>query len=78
MRPEFNGVAVSYAVALVLQHKPEQVLEIAAVVDAIFQSQMPPAVRSKVRNQVTNIFSSGASQNKWYRPPPGSYSWSSQ
>lgn len=78
VRSQFSDMAVSVAVALVLQHKPEQVLEIAAVVDAIFQSQMPPAVRSLVRNQVTNILSEGARKNKWYRPQPGSYSWSSQ
>ena len=76
--PEFSNMAISVAVTLVLQRQPEQVLEIAAVVDAIFESQMPPAVRSKVRNQVTNILSEGARKNKWYRPQPGSYSWSSQ
>ena len=78
VRPKFSNMAISVAVTLVLQRQPEQVLEIAAVVDAIFESQMPPAVRSKVRNQVTNILSEGARKNKWYRPQPGSYSWSSQ
>ena len=77
MRAQFSDMAVSVAVALVLQHQPYRVLEITAVVDAIFQEQMPPAVRSKVRNQVTSILSSGARKNKWYRPQPGS-SWSPQ
>ncbi|HEY9781559.1 MAG TPA: hypothetical protein V6D09_15650 [Leptolyngbyaceae cyanobacterium] len=76
--PEFSNMAISEAVTLVLQRQPEQLLEIATVVDAIFQSQMPPPVRSKVRSQVTNILSEGARKNKWYRPQPGSYSWSSQ
>ena len=78
VRPEFSNMAISEAVTIVLQRQPEQLLEITAVVDAIFQSQMPPAVRSKVRNQVTNILSEGARKNKWDRPQPGSYSWSPQ
>lgn len=74
MRPEFSDMAVSVAVALVLQRQPERVLEIGEVVDAIFESQMPPAVRSLARHQLTSILSQGARKNKWYRPQPGSYS----
>jgi hypothetical protein len=65
VRPKFSNMAISEAVTIVLQRQPEQLLEIAAVVDAIFESQMPPAVRSKVRNQVTNILSEVVSSAAW-------------
>jgi hypothetical protein len=74
MRCQFSNMVVSDAVALVLQRQPERVLGITEVVDAIFESQMPPAVRSLARHQVTSILSNGARKNKWYRPQPGGYS----
>lgn len=78
LREEFSNLALSEAVSTLLHQQPQQVLEIATVVDAIFEEQMPLALRSKVRNQVTNILSEGARKNKWHRPQPGSYSLSSQ
>lgn len=54
MRSQFSNMAVSYAVAVVLQRQPERVLEITPVVDAVFESQMPPAVRSLARHQVNS------------------------
>lgn len=57
-----------------MQRQPEQVLEIAAIVNAIFVDEIPQGVRTKARERVSNVLSIGVKKEKWYRGEAGSYS----
>lgn len=76
IREEFNQTSLPEAVYAVLQHQAEHVLEIPAIMNAMFTNNLPNELRSKVRRQVTNILSEGVKKNKWYRGQPGYYSMS--
>jgi hypothetical protein len=76
VREEFSRTSLPSAVYAVLQRQTERVFEISALVNAIFVDEIPDQLRSKVRRQVSNILSSGARQNKWYRSQLGQYSMS--
>ncbi len=74
LREEFSNATLSQAVSEVMQRQPKQVLEIAAIVDAIFVDEIPRDVRSKARERVSNVLSVGVKKEKWYRGEVGSYS----
>ena len=57
-----------------MQKQPFQVLNTAAIVDAIFVDKIPQYVRSKGRELVSNVLSVGVKKEKWYRGKVGSYS----
>lgn len=76
LREEFSNATLATAVSEVMQRQPEQVLEIAAIVDAIFVDAIPQGVRSKARERVSNVLSVGIKKRKWYRGGAGSYSMS--
>ena len=76
LRAEFRQTSLPQAVHLALQRQAEQVFEIPAVVNAIFDGHLPEEVQSRVRRQITNILSEGARKNKWYRGQLGCYSMS--
>ena len=57
-----------------MQKQPSQVLNTAGIVDAIFVDEIPPQVRSKARERVSNVLSVGVKKEKWYRGEAGSYS----
>lgn len=76
LRDEFSDATLSQAVSQVMQRQPKQVLETAAIVDAIFVDAIPPQVRSKARERVSNVLSVGVKKEKWYRGGAGSYSMS--
>jgi hypothetical protein len=76
LRDEFSDATLSQAVSEVMQRQPEQVLETTAIVDAIFVDEIPPQVRSKARERVSNVLSVGVKKEKWYRGEVGSYSMS--
>jgi hypothetical protein len=76
LRDEFSDATLSQAVSEVMQRQPEQVLETAVIVDAIFVDEIPPKVRSKARERVSNVLSVGVKKEKWYRGEAGSYSMS--
>ena len=59
-----------------MQQQPKQVLDIAAIVNAIFVDEIPREVRSKARERVSNVLSVGVKKEKWYRGEAGSYSMS--
>ena len=59
-----------------MQKQPDQVLNTAAIVDAIFVDGIPQKVRSKARELVSNVLSVGVKKEKWYRGEAGSYSMS--
>ncbi|MBW4637085.1 MAG: hypothetical protein KME05_02420 [Gloeocapsa sp. UFS-A4-WI-NPMV-4B04] len=71
LRDEFSDATLSQAVSEVMQRQPKQVLEIAAIVDAIFVDEIPPEVRSKARERVSNVLSVGVKKEKWYRGGAG-------
>jgi hypothetical protein len=76
LRDEFSNATLSQAVSEVMQQHSGQVLEIAAIVDAIFVNEIPLQVRSKARERVSNVLSVGVKKEKWYRGKAGSYSMS--
>lgn len=76
VREEFSNASLPKAVALVLQRGADEVLEIPAIVNAIFVDEIPKSVVEKARRQVTNILSNDARKNKWYRGQLGQYSMS--
>lgn len=76
VRDEFSNASLSEAVSEVMQQQSEQILEIATILDAIFIDEIPPEVRSKARERVSNVLSVGVKKEKWYRGEPGSYSMS--
>ena len=76
LRDEFSNATLSQAVSEVMQQQPHQVLDIAAIVNAIFVDEIPREVRSKARERVSNVLSVGVKKEKWYRGEAGSYSMS--
>ena len=74
LREEFSNSALSEAVGQVLQRQPEEVLETAAIIDAIFVDELPKGVRNTARERIANVLSDGVRKNKWYRAEAGSYS----
>jgi len=76
LREEFSNASLTEAVSEVMQRQPEQVLDIATIVNAIFMDEIPPQVRSKARERVSNVLSVGVKKEKWYRGGAGSYSMS--
>ena len=76
IREEYSNTSLPEAVYAVLQHQADAVLEIPAIMNAIFADELPQEVGNKARRQVTNIISNGALKNKWYRGQPGQYSMS--
>ena len=76
LQDEFVTDSLAVAVFEVMQQQPEQVLEITAILDAIFVAETPKDVRSTARERVSNILSVGAKKGKWYRGKLGKYSMS--
>lgn len=74
LRDEFSNTTLATAVSEVMQRQPHQVLEIAAILNAIFVDAIPRDVRSKARERVSNVLSVGVKKEKWYRGEAGSYS----
>lgn len=76
LREEFSNSALSEAVGQVLQRQPEEVLETAAIIDAIFVDNLTKGVLNTARERMANVLSDGVRKNKWYRAEAGSYSMS--
>ncbi len=76
VKDEFDSASLAEAVAEVMQQQPEQVLETATIVDAIFTDDIPKELRSTARERVSNVLSVGAKNGKWYRGKLGKYSMS--
>jgi len=58
LRDEFSNATLSQAVSEVMQQHSGQVLEIAAIVDAIFVDEIPPGCEAR-RERVSNVLSVG-------------------
>ena len=74
LREEFSNSTLSEAVGQVLQRQPEEVLETAAIIDAIFVDNLTKGVRNTARERIANVLSDGVRKNKSYRAEAGSYS----
>ena len=77
VKEDFINASLAEAVAEVMQQQEQQVLEITAIVDAIFVKEIPKELRTKARERVSNVLSVGAKKGKWYRGLAGKYSMSS-
>ncbi|MBD2095446.1 hypothetical protein H6F90_09775 [Trichocoleus sp. FACHB-591] len=76
VRSEFGKTPLPEAVSVVLQRQPEDIIEVPAIVDAIFEQEMPQTVRNKARDRILHVLSAGVKENKWYRGRTGQYSLS--
>ena len=76
VKDDFGNATLSEAVAEIMQQHSKQVLEITAIIDAIFTDDIPKEVRSTARERVSNVLSVGAKSGKWYRGQLGKYSMS--
>lgn len=76
VRAEFGKTPLPEAVSVVLQRQPEDIIEVPAIVDAIFEQEMPQTVRNKARDRILHVLSAGVKENKWYRGRTGQYSLS--
>ena len=76
VKEDFSNASLAEAVAEVMQQQQKQVLEITAILDAIFAQEMPQELRSKARERVSNVLSVGVKKGKWYRGQAGRYSMS--
>ncbi len=76
LQDEFITDSLAVAVFEVMQQQPDRVLEITAILDAIFVTEIPKDVRSTARERISNILSVGAKKGKWYRGEAGKYSMS--
>lgn len=74
VRDDFSKVSLPEAVSSVLQRKPNSVLGISDIMDAIFYDEMPREARGKAQNRLSNILSTGLKDSKWYRGRTGHYS----
>ena len=74
VKEDFSNASLAEAVAEVMQQHLEQVLEITAVLDALFVKEIPKELRTKARERVSNVLSVGAKKGKWYRGLAGKYS----
>ena len=74
VKDDFINASLAEAVAEVMQQHSEQVLEITAILDAIFVEEIPKELRTKARERVSNVLSVGAKKGKWYRGLAGKYS----
>lgn len=77
VKEDFIDASLAEAVAKVMQQQEQQVLEITAILDAIFVEEIPKELRTKARERVSNVLSVGAKKGKWYRGLAGKYSMSS-
>jgi hypothetical protein len=76
VKDDFINASLAEAVAEVMQQQEQQVLEITAILDAIFVEEIPKELRTKARERVSNVLSVGAKKGKWYRGLAGKYSMS--
>ena len=77
VKEDFINASLAEAVFVVMQQQEQQVLEITAILDAIFVEEIPKELRTKARERVSNVLSVGAKKGKWYRGLAGKYSMSS-
>ncbi len=76
IREDYEKASLTQAVTSVLQSQTERVWGISDILNEMFGEDLPQAVESKLRHQVSNVLGGGARENKWYRGQPGSYSFS--
>jgi NAD(P)-dependent dehydrogenase (short-subunit alcohol dehydrogenase family) len=76
VKDEFSNASLSEAVSEVMQQHLKQILEMTAIIDAIFTDEIPKQIRSTARERVSNVLSVGAKDGKWYRGQLGKYSMS--
>lgn len=57
----------------ILSSKPKKSFEIAEVINAIVEPDMPDSTRKEARNRISNILAEGARKKQWSRPKAGCY-----
>ncbi|MGF1497482.1 MAG: hypothetical protein ACFB8W_11745, partial [Elainellaceae cyanobacterium] len=58
--------------------RPEGVVSVPEIIDAIFVKQTPQPVRATIRTRLSNALSVGLKNQKWYRGKTGQYSISKE
>jgi hypothetical protein len=77
IKQEFNPQnSLAEIVSGVMRKQPDRIFEISDMMDVIFTEGMSSKASNQARGRVSNILSTGARRNEWYRPKPGFYSFS--
>ena len=76
LQPAFQNNSLSTAIAAVFQQQPQELLSVAALMDAIFVDSLPQGMHATIRHRILNILSTGAKEGQWYRGQRGQYSLS--
>ena len=76
IRDSFQKEPLPEVISGVLRNQPNHVFQIAEVMKAVFEEDMPKSSFLKARNRVSNILSGGARDGSWYRGRNGRYSMS--
>ncbi|MEB3356185.1 MAG: hypothetical protein VKK04_05625 [Synechococcales bacterium] len=74
IRNGYRDLSLPKAVLQVLQQRPEGVVSVPEIIDAIFLEETPKSVRATIRTRLSNALSVGLKNQKWYRGKTGQYS----
>jgi len=78
LRKDYQNLSLPKAVLKVLQQRPEGVVSVPEIIDAIFVKQTPQPVRATIRTRLSNALSVGLKNQKCYRGKTGQYSISKE
>lgn len=74
LQPQFRQTSLPAAIASVMQQQPDRLFGMVELIAAIFEDDLPKAVRNKARDRILNILSLGVKDGQWYRGRKGQYS----
>jgi len=78
LKKAYQDLSLPKAILRVLQQRPEGVVSVPEIIDAIFVKQTPRPVRTVIRTRLSNALSVGLKNQKWYRGKTGEYSISEE
>lgn len=74
LQPQFRQTSLPSAIASVMEQQPDRLFGMVELIAAIFEPDLPKAVRNKARDRILNILSLGVKDGQWYRGRKGQYS----
>ncbi|MEB3356844.1 MAG: hypothetical protein VKK04_08965 [Synechococcales bacterium] len=74
VKEEFQDISLPKAVRRVLEQTPDDVVEVATIIDTIFVDDIPSQARTNARDRLSNVLSVGLKNGTWHRGGTGEYS----
>jgi hypothetical protein len=74
VRKEFRTISLPQAVLAVLERQPDDVMEVAKIIESVFVENIPKKARANIRARLSNVLSVGLKTKKWFRGKTGQYS----